>query len=181
MAQSPLALPAEFLPLARVSRMVQSEIGNFTWCSRRVGRGHGKAIPYQLAVDTLEEGEKATWYAEDFDDSGWKPIWVGEFWEEQGYPDYDGYGWYRLRFTCPPGTDPNRKFFLSFGRLDQTGTIWLNGARIGEFGGPWDSRFERDVTAALRAEGENLLAIRVFGGKGAGGLWAPIVLVAEKQ
>ena len=40
-------LPAKILTLGPGFRMVQSEIGDFTWRSRRVVRGLGKAIPYQ--------------------------------------------------------------------------------------------------------------------------------------
>ena len=46
-------------------------------------------------------GDDATWAAPGYNDSGWKEITPGSFWERQGYAGYDGYAWYRVTFTIP--------------------------------------------------------------------------------
>jgi hypothetical protein len=35
----------------------------------------------------------------NLDESGWVNINVPGNWEDQGFPEYDGYVWYRLHFT----------------------------------------------------------------------------------
>src|SRR5258708_36704958 len=46
-------------------------------------------------------GDKAEWPSPSFNDSGWAPIKVGATWESQGYPGYDGVGWYRVHVVIP--------------------------------------------------------------------------------
>ena len=36
-----------------------------------------------------------------FDDSKWDEIFVPSAWEDEGYPGYDGYAWYRKHFRLP--------------------------------------------------------------------------------
>jgi len=137
-------------------------------------------IEAKFATDPSEKGENEKWHALTFDDSQWKTIKVDEFWENQGYPDFDGTGWYRIRFTVPEKIPADKKLYLSFGRLDQAGKIWLNGEYVAEYSGSWEARFEIDITQYLKKGSENLLTVKVFGGDGVGGLWAPIKLITQK-
>jgi hypothetical protein len=136
-------------------------------------------IKAKFATDPKGVGEKEEWFTVDFDDSSWGTIRVDDFWEHQGYPEYDEEGWYRIRFDVSKEAE-GRKLFLSFGRMDEAGVIWLNGDKVGDFAGPWSRRFEIEVTDAIKAGQENVLAVKVFGGFGAGGLWAPIKLITQK-
>ena len=133
----------------------------------------------KFKTDPKEAGVEAKWYAAEADDSAWGEIRVDEFWEAQGHPKYDAYAWYRLRFAAPKDLPAGKKLYLAFGAWDEAGEIWLNGRKVGEHTGPWDRPFLIEVTGAVRAGEENLLAARVFGGFGAGGLWAPIKLIIE--
>ena len=134
----------------------------------------------KFSTDPQQIGENEEWYSKAFNDGSWKYIMVDEFWENQGYQDYDGTGWYRILFTIPDTMAVDKRLFLSFGRMDQAGTIWLNGRHVADYPGPWNSRFEVEVTQFLRPDSDNLLTVKVFGGNGAGGLWAPIKLIALK-
>ncbi len=135
----------------------------------------------KFALDPKGIGEKQRWFAISFDDSKWKTLRVDEFWEKQGYPTYDGDGWYRIWFNVPAKLPSGEKVYLSFGRLDEVGVIWLNGKKVAEYPGPWNRRFEVDVTKFILPGKKNLLVVKVFGGFGAGGLWAPIKLIAKKE
>ena len=139
-------------------------------------------LPLQarFALDPQETGQSCNWHIQAFDDSAWQFIRVDEFWENQGHPQFDGTGWYRIRFTPPAAIGPDRQLFLSFGRMDQAGTIWLNDHHVADYPGPWDARFEIPVTDYLIPNRENLLTVKVFGGEGVGGLWAPIKLIMAK-
>jgi hypothetical protein len=103
----------------------------------------------------------------DFDDSAWKTVSTLNWWQMQGFPDYHGSGWYRIKFTLPPLKD-NEQTRLYFGSADGNVEIFLNGHEIsGRQLGPapnydgWNKRFSRHVARNEWATGENILAVRV--------------------
>jgi hypothetical protein len=133
-------------------------------------------------VDFKRLGEKERWFALDADESPWKPIEIGKFWEEQGYPDYDGPAWYRVRMNVPASAR-GRRLFLAFGAADETAAVYVNGSLAGKWGllgFTWNERFEIEVTPYLRPGQENLVAVRVEDSIGMGGLWKPVLMVAPK-
>lgn len=65
-------------------------------------------------------------YETDFDDSDWKTINVPGYWENQGYPNYDGYAWYRKEFTMPDKLK-GETLYLVLGRIDDMDKVYLNG------------------------------------------------------
>ena len=162
-------------------------------------------------LDPERVGEKEGWFAPDADEppspaaagaaysaavapaakagsapregrSEWKPIEIGKFWEEQGYPEYDGVGWYRVRIQVP-GTANGRDLLLAFGAADETAKVWVNGQLAGEFGllgFTWHERFEIDVTPYVRPGEENVVVVRVEDSIGMGGLWKSVLLIAPK-
>ncbi len=46
-------------------------------------------------------GDSSQWALPTYNDQNWKPISVYHNWEAQGYPNYDGFGWYRLQVVIP--------------------------------------------------------------------------------
>src|ERR1700704_3321610 len=56
---------------------------------------------------SLEKGWKFTtgdsiqWASPNYNDGSWKAIDITRPWEDQGYPNYDGFGWYRLHVIIP--------------------------------------------------------------------------------
>ena len=116
-----------------------------------------------------------------FDDSVWEAIDVPGAWEQNGRPDYDGFAWYRLRFTLPAVSSKEpADAVLELGKLDDADETFVNGTALGQTGA-FPPAFAGDRSAyrryaipagALIWGGENVLAIRVFDGGGAGGLWS---------
>ena len=51
-------------------------------------------------------GDNPQWAAPDFDDSRWSLLQTGKSWTDQGYPDYAGYAWYRIRVVLPNTSEP---------------------------------------------------------------------------
>jgi beta-galactosidase len=113
-----------------------------------------------------------------FDDGEWADLPVPSHWQLHGYgapaytntsypfpldpprvPDENPTGDYRRTFRLPAGW-PDGKAVLRFGGVDSAALVFLNGVRIGRTTG---SRLptEFDVTAALRADADNVLAVRV--------------------
>src|SRR5277367_2529461 len=46
-------------------------------------------------------GDSSQWSSPNYDDKNWKPISISRSWESQCYPNYDGFGWYRLHVVIP--------------------------------------------------------------------------------
>ncbi len=166
---------------------------------------HGKLGVYEdldaLKVDLpiaaawrFSIGDDPAWKAPGFDDSRWKEITVPAFWESQGYPDYDGFAWYRVRFTAPANLLTHRLILL-LGKIDDFDETYLNGEKIGHTG-TMETRLTdipgSDAYQQLRAYtippellhsgGSNTLAVRVYDGFRDGGIYAgPIGVVTRDK
>jgi len=123
-----------------------------------------------------------------FNDAAWATIKPNAIWEEQGYPDYNGYAWYRFHFTLPSSLK-NKSYWkdtlrFSIGKVDDVDETFLNGVKIGQTGslpsdaggynGQYDVVREYHVatnSAAIKWDKENVIAVRVYDGNGGGGMF----------
>jgi beta-galactosidase/beta-glucuronidase len=71
----------------------------------------------------------------------------------------DEWLWYRRAFTPPP-VPPDGRVLLHLGAVDQTCTVWVNGAEVGSHTGGY-LPFTFDVTQHVRGDGDDLLEVRV--------------------
>ena len=100
-----------------------------------------------------------------YDDSSWERInlphtWNADDTEDIGPGYWRGIGWYRKRFhiTAKYRTKAVR---LRIGAANQHSIIWLNGKKVGEHKGGYES-FELDLTSTLVwGQKHNVLVIRV--------------------
>ena len=114
-------------------------------------------------------GDFSVWADPGYNDSGWDVIEVPGKWEDNGYADYNGYAWYRKRFTVG-SIDENAKLYLVLGRIDDTDEVYLNGKKLSGSGTmPPDFRTAfnerrkyRIPREYLNFTGNNVLAIRVY-------------------
>jgi sialate O-acetylesterase len=128
------------------------------------------------------------------DDGGWGKITVPAQWESQGYPDQDGYAWYRLNLTLPRQLSGEALLF-TMGAVDDADETYFNGYRIGRTGyfpgekyGKVNERFynRRRVysipTDRVRWDDENVLAVRVYDVWGQGGIYqGPVQIITQKE
>ncbi|HPR31971.1 MAG TPA: beta galactosidase jelly roll domain-containing protein [Prolixibacteraceae bacterium] len=122
-------------------------------------------------------GDSPEWARPDFDDSGWQEIRVPERWEEEGYPGYDGFAWYRCRFQVSEAFS-ERDLFLELGYIDDVDEVFLNGLKIGQTGTfpPHYStaynafRKYRIPAGLVHFGGSNVLAVRVYDSQLEGGI-----------
>ncbi len=132
-------------------------------------------------------GDDPQWAAPDFDDSGWKEIFPGTNWEQQGYGDYDGFAWYRVTFNVPSELKDVAKkyggFNLFLGKIDDVDFTYFNGKLIAssgklppEYETEWNTDRAYRVPAGLILwDQPNTIAVRVFDLLGGGGIYsAPI-------
>lgn len=153
----------------------------------------------KLGTAKFSTGNDAAWKEAGFNDTNWKNIKVGDVWQEQGYPDYHGFAWYRIHVVIPSSLkkqavwgDSLRVFLAHVNDVDET---YFNGKLIGKMGAfpedkggyvsKWPAVRNYCVAAndpAIKWDGENIIAIKVYDGGGSGGIFmgAPYIDMLEK-
>ncbi|MDO8585509.1 MAG: beta galactosidase jelly roll domain-containing protein [Armatimonadota bacterium] len=137
------------------------------------------AESWRFARDEPDKGRKLGWYRPGFDDSAWRAMPIAKYWEECG-EDYDGYAWYRTKFTAPE-IEAGKRVYLVAGAISDAAWFWLNGKPAGQRDlaiNMWNTAFVLDVTGKLKP-GANSLAIRVYNRTSCGGIWKPIKVMVE--
>lgn len=117
----------------------------------------------------------------------WVRIETGRFWEDQGFPDYDGYAWYKKDILIPEGWDDG-KAALMIGGVDDAYELYVNGRFVAGYGPrARDSAIPGSVNRTLTVSPvgkylvpgkPNNFTFRVFDEWGGGGISnLPMVLV----
>lgn len=133
--------------------------------------------PERLYLSGTGTDYTRTWefYCSKGQNSGkWKSIEVPSCWELQGFGEYtygryytikgakpsDETGIYRYRFLTPDyGKTDRVKLFFDGVMTDAE--VWVNGKSAGQIHQGAFYRFSYDITSLLKAEGENLLEVKV--------------------
>ncbi|MFC2138792.1 glycoside hydrolase family 27 protein [Bacteroidota bacterium] len=147
--------------------------------------------PEQITIDLnspwkFNKGDDINWAKPEYEDNYWNNINPAICWEKQGYEDYDGYAWYRIKFVLP--SHMKMRAYIKdtvqiyLGKIDDTDQTFLNGYLIGQNGNnvseskmDLSSDFEKDSIAytinriyklhvddeRLLWDEENVLAVRV--------------------
>ncbi len=80
-------------------------------------------------------GDDSKWADPAFNDSSWKPIMVDRYYEVQGWPDYNGFSWYRIKFKLPSSMKDaaylKDSIQIFLGMIDDFDITYLNGKPIG--------------------------------------------------
>ena len=131
-------------------------------------------------------GDSSQWASPNYNDKNWKPIDVHHPWEQQGYPKYDGFGWYRLHVFIPSSLKDKAylkdSVRLNLGIIDDNDEVYLNGKLVAAYGGQAHGKITvgnfgpRSYTLAANNpailwDKENVLAIRIFDTGGDGGVY----------
>lgn len=108
--------------------------------------------------------------APGFDDSAWGTI-PGGPWKQSGVSGlatFEGAMWLRTTVDLTAAQAASART-LRLGAIDQYDDTWINGRRVGSSSVNWYGRSYPVPTGTLHA-GRNVIAIRVLGGNGPGGL-----------
>ncbi len=125
----------------------------------------------------FEVGDNKQYADPKYDDRKWGEIFVPSDWENEGFPGYDGYAWYRKTFTLPASSQ-NKKLSLRLGYVDDVCGVYVNGNLIGE-GGSFPPDFETAYNQEqeflipkkfLRPDQTNVIAVRVYDDRLNGGI-----------
>src|SRR5438067_2198205 len=103
-------------------------------------------------------------HSQDFDDSGYERIVIPHTnvrlpWHSFDEKSYEFVSTYRRRFKLPPSAR-GRRVFVDFEGVMTASTVWLNGARLGEYKGGY-TPFSFDLTQHVDFGGENVLVVDV--------------------
>jgi len=120
-------------------------------------------------------GNDLSWSHSDFNDSSWPGIKVPSRWEKAGYPDYDGYAWYRAKVFIPSRLKSEKYagIAIKLGHLDDRDSTFLNGHFIGNMN-RWndDRNYLLPFTdPSIKWDAENIIAIQVYDNSGGGGMY----------
>jgi beta-galactosidase len=102
--------------------------------------------------------------ASAFDDAAWAPVALPHTWnaldgQDGGNDYYRGVGWYRRHLTLPASA-AGKRVYLQFDGANIVTDAWVNGASVGQHRGGF-ARFRFDVTGAVTAGADNVVAVRV--------------------
>jgi len=133
-------------------------------------------------------GDDSTWSQLAFNDSGWFPLKVPGYWENQHYEDYDGFAWYRYHFAVKTSLLDQESLVLLLGKIDDADEVFLNGTRIGG-SGVFPPHFFSEKNSLRRysvpgklLRSENVLAVRVYDDGQKGGIFSgPIRLITAHE
>lgn len=143
---------------------------------------------WRFQPDLENKGYAEGWHTMACKDDAWPAIQAGDCWEEQGFPEVDGFAWYRIRVDVPQAWEGKRTW-LVLGAVNDACVLFCNGKRVNGFGnereeGVVEGMAARPVIADLspwlQYGGENLLAVKCSDWGNKGGLWRlPCVLTID--
>jgi hypothetical protein len=127
------------------------------------------------------------WSKENFNDADWEDIVAPATWESQGFQGYDGFAWYRKKFTLPAGFQ-TKDLVVLLGKIDDMDQVFVNGEKIGETGDiesqrARDDEWQHERTYfipdnLLHPGKENVIAVRVYDQTGEGGIFeGPLTII----
>jgi len=154
----------------------------------------------------IKVGDNLDYAKPDFDDSSWDKVDINKRWEDQGYKDVDGFGWYRIKVVIPSSlkndSELKDSLIFNFGKINDFDQFFFNGIFIGEnahnvkrgtevtdsyknsSNSLWyaDRRYSFPSDDSLvKWDGENVIAIRVFDLGYSGGLYTGEVNITMPQ
>lgn len=127
-------------------------------------------------------GDNLQWASPDWGDSEWATLSSASVWENQGYPDYNGFAWYRQQVTIPVewqrAIQKHGGIMIRYDNADDADELFVNGKSIGTTGafppnyqGKYGQRRKYTIAPEhLVFDKPNTIAIRVYDGGGNGGL-----------
>jgi len=125
----------------------------------------------------FEAGDDMRWASPEFNDRSWETIRAPGPWEDQGYPGYDGYAWYRKHIRVPE-TVRGKMLLLRVGVIDDVDEVYVNGRFVGFMGifppayrTAYNLQREYQLPSWMLKPGEdNVIAVRVYDDQLNGGI-----------
>lgn len=110
------------------------------------------------------------WAMEHVSETNWATQNLPGLWEEQGYEEVDGIGWYRKTFEMN-SQEASNAASISLAKIDDSDQVWVNGHFIGGFENAYNKVRVYEIAAEHLREGKNIVAVRVEDTGGGGGIY----------
>ncbi|MBK8946260.1 MAG: family 16 glycosylhydrolase [Ignavibacteriae bacterium] len=135
--------------------------------------------------DEKNIGNLEKWFEINFDDQNWDTLDAGNRWENQGYPNLDGFAWYRKKVYIPFEWK-SENVWIKFSGINDEYKLYINGEEVNSVGEAKISfaskPFFSNITKFAKFGEENLLTIQVNDWGNSGGLWQePILITIDKS
>lgn len=126
------------------------------------------------AKPDVEDGFKSGFWKADCDDSDWKIVRWGSYWQEDPFVDKKGFGWYRVHVKIPSEMK-GQTLRLRLGKVSEKDRTYLNGELVGTTDGADQERIymlrpDSSAYQRIRWNGSNTIAVQVFSASGLGGI-----------
>jgi len=121
-------------------------------------------------LDDYDVGQSNHWEAADFDDASWKPVQIPGGFKGLGVAEVPSICWFRKEITLPNPL-PAGKATIFLGSIEKMDTTYINGQWVGASSWVENPR-AYEIKDGVLKPGRNVLAIRVFKMKPAGGFLA---------
>ncbi len=136
---------------------------------------------WRFSTDPTDTGRLASWYSTSFNDSSWRTLDGGKPWQEQGYPNYVGLGWYRKWIELPENAA--QRLYLILGGAASQYALFVNGKMAGDHISAGNETYNTmtytDITDFVQRGKRNLLALRINAWSNYGGLTALPVEISD--
>jgi len=154
--------------------------------------GHSHDLNHEIDLKgqwLFEIGDDLAFADPDYNVSDWVKINVPSPWENEGFPGYDGYGWYRIKVKIPDKLY-RKIMYLKLGRIDDVDRTYVNGNLIGgkgefppKYRTAYDEKRVYEIPSGFLNFGkDNVITVRVFDYGGEGGLvQGEIALYSRKE
>ena len=145
----------------------QVKSGNMEFLNQQ--RNAARLKKLEQTVGVIHHSADAVHYKdENYNDSKWGSLKVPGFWEEQGFPDLDGWVWFRKSITISDA-DAGKPGILELAKIDDRDETYVNGIKVGNSESWIDDR-KYAIPAGLLKAGINTIAVRVQDDGGEGGI-----------
>ena len=133
---------------------------------------------WKFSPDPDTVGDRIGWAAPMYDDTRWNIIAADRPWEDRGYRDYDGIGWYRKWVEIPEEVTSDH-LYAAFGSVDDEYDIFVNGVKAAHHSPSWNALTYTDILPYVNLGERNLIALRVNDWGGEGGLSGPTAMITD--
>ena len=136
---------------------------------------------WKFSTDPADTGMLASWYTANFNDSSWCTLDGGKPWQEQGYPNYVGLGWYRKWIELP--VNAAQHLYLILGGAASQYVLFVNGNMVSDHisagNRTYNTMTYTDITNFFQKGKRNLFALRINAWSNYGGLTALPVEISD--
>jgi hypothetical protein len=130
---------------------------------------------WRFRPDADNVGFAEGWHTASYSDHDWAVLDAGKRWEDQGFPDVDGYAWYRRRVDVPESWR-GEKVWLVIGGANDACEVFCNGELINTYGDDKELSVNStpiivDLSRSIHFGQSNVVAVKCYDWGASGGLW----------